>query len=181
MSWDARTLHRNIAYFYLGLIISFSFSGIFLNHRKDWFPKDYVYESKEISVTMPDSIDGITQGFIDGIASSLSIDDQYKGYRVRDNSLRISYDNTTVDLDIVSGKGNMEQFFQVPLLAQMTDLHITTNKWWIYYSDLFGIGMLVIAITGMFIQKGSLGFKQSGWKLSAIGIIFPLIFLFLLS
>ena len=44
-----RSLHRDIAYFYVGLIIAFSFSGIILNHRQDWYPMDYTYEATSIA------------------------------------------------------------------------------------------------------------------------------------
>jgi hypothetical protein len=63
----------------------------------------------------------------------------------------------------------------------MTILHVDTSKSWIYYSDVFGVAMLTIAITGMFIVKGEHSFMRRGWKLALAGIIFPLIFLFLLS
>jgi uncharacterized protein len=33
----------------------------------------------------------------------------------------------------------------------------------------------------MFIEKGKFSFRQRGWKLALLGMIFPLIFLFLLS
>jgi uncharacterized protein len=33
----------------------------------------------------------------------------------------------------------------------------------------------------MFIQKGETSFSARGWKLALVGMIFPLIFLFLLS
>ncbi len=48
-----RSLHRDLAYFYVGLIISFSLSGIILNHRKDWYPMNYTYESKEVTLELP--------------------------------------------------------------------------------------------------------------------------------
>ena len=47
--------------------------------------------------------------------------------------------------------------------------------------SIFGLGMLTIAITGMFIAKGSESFRKRGWKLALVGIVFPLIFLFLLA
>jgi hypothetical protein len=51
-----RGLHRDIAYFYVGLLIAFSFSGIILNHRKDWYPKEYVIDSKEVNLTLPEDL-----------------------------------------------------------------------------------------------------------------------------
>jgi uncharacterized protein len=99
MKLTARNTRRDIAYFFVGLIISFALSGIFLNHRQSWHPRRYIYESKEISIAL-----------------------------VQKDS--------------------------IPVLGQMTKLHQDTSQWWIYYSDIFGIAMIVIGTTGMFIQNG---------------------------
>ncbi|WP_258012176.1 hypothetical protein [Flavobacterium psychrophilum] len=36
----ARNLHRDLGYFYIGLIISFAFSGVLMNHREHWHPEN---------------------------------------------------------------------------------------------------------------------------------------------
>lgn len=53
MNIDPRAIHRNFAYFYVGLIIAFAFSGILLNHRQDWNPAEYTFETKKIQVRLP--------------------------------------------------------------------------------------------------------------------------------
>jgi hypothetical protein len=61
-------------------------------------------------------------------------------------------------------------------------LHKNTSEWWIYYSDIFGISLIVIAVTGaLMIPYGKFTFKKRGWKLAIAGLVFPLLFLFLLS
>ncbi|MDH3492991.1 MAG: PepSY-associated TM helix domain-containing protein [Acidobacteriota bacterium] len=80
-----------------------------------------------------------------------------------------------------TGQGERESYIRTQVLAQFRQLHIDTNYAWIWYSDIFGLAMLTIAFTGMFVRKGDKGFRQRGWKLCAVGIIFPLIFLFLLA
>lgn len=180
MKLTARNTHRDIAYFYLGLILAFSFSGIFLNHRQDWHPKRYKADIREISIA-PVSKDSITDAFVSSFTAQQSIEDNLRRFTVNENSLRISYVNHDVDVDLTSGQGTVVHYKITPLLGQMTILHVDTSKWWIYYSDVFGVAMLVIAITGMFIAKGEHSFKRRGWKLALVGLIFPLIFLFLLS
>jgi hypothetical protein len=44
----ARNLHRDLGYFYIGLIISFAFSVILMNHRDSWHPEKYTVETKAI-------------------------------------------------------------------------------------------------------------------------------------
>ncbi len=180
MKLTARNTHRDIAYFYIGLIIAFSFSGIFLNHRRVWHPSRVKYSSQEISMT-PVSAEAISDDFIKSFTESQSIEDQLRRYSVDGNTLRISYNNQDVTMDVTTGKGLLEKNMTTPLLGQMTKLHVDTSNFWIYYSDIFGIAMLTIAITGMFISKGDKSFRKRGWKLAAIGLVFPLIFLFLLG
>ena len=50
----ARNLHRDLGYFYIGLIISFAFSGLLMNHRDIWHPEKYTTETKAITVKLPE-------------------------------------------------------------------------------------------------------------------------------
>jgi hypothetical protein len=127
------------------------------------------------------SKDSINENFINAFTAENKIEDNVRRFNVDGNNLRISYVSHDVQVDLTTGKGKLETYKTTPILGQMTQLHVDTSKWWIYYSDIFGAAMLVIAFTGMFIQKGENSFWQRGWKLALIGIIFPLIFLFLLS
>ena len=181
MQLTARNIHRDFAYFYVGLIISFSLSGIFLNHRRAWHPMRYQYASKEITLSRPVAAEQVDDAYLKDFTEEFGINDQIRRYAVDENALRVTYADHEAEVDLISGKGKVGEYRQTPLLGQMTELHVTTSNWWIYYSDIFGLAMLTIAITGMFIAKGSMSFKQRGWKLALAGIIFPLVFLLLLS
>jgi hypothetical protein len=181
MKLTARNIHRDLAYLYIGLIIAFSISGIFLNHRRTWHPETYVFSEKEISTQTMISKESINDDFIAQFSKEQQIVDKVRRFRVDGNNLKISYVNNDVTLDLLTGKGKLETYKTTPILGQMTILHTDTSNWWIYYSDIFGIAMLTIAVTGMFIQKGEFSFKSRGWKLALLGMIFPLIFLFLLA
>lgn len=182
MQLTARNTHRDIAYFFLGLIIAFSISGIFLNHRQSWHPRRYSYATKEITIPTPVLKEQVTDTFIASFTSSQQIEDNLRRYSVDDkNILRVSYTNNDVQVDLATGRGKIETYRVTPLLGQMTQLHQDTSKWWIYYSDLFGVAMFTMAMTGMFIEKGKNSFRSRGWWLALLGMIFPLIFLVLLS
>ena len=59
-------------------------------------------------------------------------------------------------------------------------LHKSTNSFWIWYSDIFGAAMLLIAITGILIPAGKNGFSKRGWKLSSSrNVISAILFLVL--
>lgn len=173
-----RSLHRDFAYFYVGLIIAFSFSGIILNHRNDWYPMNYTYESKEVALTLPEDSKQISKELLIDLTKDMDV--EYDGHRVRDGKLRVYFKgNAILDADAKTGVGNLEFKRKVPFIGQTMYLHKTTNNFWIWYSDIFGAAMLLIAITGILIPAGKNGFSKRGWKLALLGLIFPLLFLIL--
>lgn len=173
-----RSLHRDFAYFYVGLIIAFSFSGIILNHRQDWYPMDYTYDAKEVILQLPSEEKEITKDFL--ISATKNLNEKYDGHRIRDGKLRIYFKgNTILDTDLKTGIGTLEYKRKVPFIGQTMYLHKSTNNFWIWYSDIFGVAMMLIAITGILIPAGKNGFKQRGWKLALLGMLFPLLFLIL--
>lgn len=175
-----RSLHRDFAYFYVGLIIAFSFSGIILNHRQDWYPMDYTYETKEVSLDLPTDQKEITKDFL--VTATKDFDAVYESHRIRNGELRVYFkDNGILDMKLTDNKGELEFKRKVPIIGHFMYLHKTTNKFWIWYSDIFGAAMLLIAITGILIPAGKNGFKKRGWKLAVLGMLFPLIFLFLFA
>ena len=80
MKLTARNTHRDIAYFYLGLIIAFSFSGIFLNHRQAWHPRRYTYNAQEIQLKQTVVKDSVNDKFIAAFTQEYKIDDQGAGF-----------------------------------------------------------------------------------------------------
>ena len=137
MKLTARNTHRDIAYFYVGLIISFALSGIFLNHRQSWHPRRYSYDKKEIHIPVPAGKEAITDEFIAYFSRDQNIDDNLRRFGVEGTNLRISYVSHDVQIDMTTGDGKIESYRTTPLLGQMTILHQDTSKWWIYYSDIF--------------------------------------------
>ena len=175
--WNS-LLHRYLAYFFLGLIVAFSASGIILNHRVDIDPQEYIVETEAIKFDLPEDKLLITDDFFKTALINKKITEDYNSFRIRDNEIRLYLKDAFVNIDANTGNGEIDYVRTIPVLGQMTILHKSTNKWWVWFSDIFGIAMLIIAITGMFISKGKFSFKKRGWILTLLGLIFPFIFLF---
>lgn len=178
MKFTNRAIHRDLAYFYVGLLIAFSFSGIILNHRQSWYPMEYTYESQNISFTLTGS--EVTKEML--VPQIDALGKEYQSHNVRGTTLRVDLaDGGIAQVSTEDGKGTLEYRRKVPLLGHTMYLHKTTNKFWIWYSDIFGAAMIVIAVTGMLIPLGKTGFGKRGWKLMIAGLVFPLIFLIFFS
>ena len=72
-----RNLHRDLGYFYIGLIISFAASGLMMNHRDSWHPEKYTTETKMIQVQLPEE-NQINEKFAEALGVKLGIDDKLK-------------------------------------------------------------------------------------------------------
>ena len=172
-----RQLHRDVAYFYVGLILAFSFSGIILNHRQSWYPTEYAYESEEVKLNMPEG--DLTEERVRELVAPFEL--EYQSHRVRGNSLRVDFaGNNILEVNTADGIGVLEARRTMPFLGHTIKLHKSTDTAWIWYSDIFRLGMILIAITGMMIPMGKNGFNRRGWKLMLAGLVFPLLFLFVL-
>lgn len=177
-----RNLHRDLGYFYIGLIISFSFSGILMNHREHWHPEKYTTETKAITVKLPAESE-INEKFAEDLGKQLGIDDKFRRHNVKKDIFKISFEKHDVEIDMKTGKGEIVSFVKTPIISQTMKLHKSTSNFWIYYSDIFALSLIAIAITGVIMIKSSskFSFKNRGWKLAVAGVVFPLIFLFLLG
>lgn len=178
---NTRELHRDLGYFYLGLIITFAFSGILMNHRDSFHAEKYTVKTKVVEVKIAQDKE-ISEDQAKVIGEQLGIKDKFRRHRVRKNELSISYEKNDVEIDLKSGKGEVTSFIKTPIISQMMKLHKNTSNWWIYFSDIFGVSLIFIAITGaMMIKHGKHTFMRKGWKLALAGLLFPIIFLIFLS
>jgi hypothetical protein len=172
-----RNLHRDLGYFYIGLIVSFALSGLMMNHRDSWHPEKYTTETKAIEVQLPAESE-INEKFAEDFAKKLGIDDKMRRHMVKKGTFKISFENHDVEIDMKTGKGEIVSFIKTAIISQSMKLHKNDSNFWIYYSDIFALSLITIALTGtIMIKGGKFSFKQRGWKLAVAGVIFPLLFL----
>jgi hypothetical protein len=172
-----RNLHRDLGYFYIGLIVSFALSGLMMNHRDSWHPEKYTTETKAIEVQLPAESE-INEKFAEDLGEKLGIDDKFRRHNVKKDVFKISFENHDVEIDMKTGKGEVVSFIKTPIISQSMKLHKNDSNFWIYYSDIFALSLITIALTGTIMVKGGkFSFKQRGWKLAVVGVIFPLLFL----
>lgn len=81
-----RNLHRDLGYFYIGLIVSFAFSGLLMNHREAWHPDKYTTQTKAIEVKLP-AENEINEQFAEDLGKQLGIQDKMRRHMVKKLSL----------------------------------------------------------------------------------------------
>jgi hypothetical protein len=117
-----RDLHRDLGYFYVGLIISFAFSGILMNHREQWHPEKYTVETKNISVKLPEE-SAITEAYAENLGKQLGIEDKMRRHNVKKGTFKISFEKHDVEIDMKTGKGEIVAFHKTPIISlELVDL-----------------------------------------------------------
>ena len=175
--WWFRVIHRDVGYFLFGMTIIYSVSGIALNHLNDWDPS---YSKTEKKLNMDISDYNLSDK--NDVLKFLEIfgeDGSYKKHRHQSNGITKIY--LKKGKFIVSPNGNIyyEKWKRRPLLHQFNYLHYNPGKWWKWFSDIFAFGLIIIAITGIFLVKGKHGITKMGLVYTLLGIIIPIIFLIL--
>lgn len=171
--WN-RIIHRDFGYFFFGMTIIYSLSGIAINHVNDWNP-NYIIKTKNISVSIPDEIN---KNEILNILKILNEEKNYKKhYFPKEDQLKVFLKNGTLTLNLNSGNGIIEKIKVRPIFKPMNYLHYNPITWWTWFSDIFAGALIIIAISGLFILKGKKGITKRGAWLTILGILIPVIYL----
>lgn len=173
----ATLLHREIGYFFVGMTVVYAISGIALNHRNDWNPS-FIVHRQEIETTFGEDHSKITTAAIKKCLADNKLNDPYRGHDFPSQSkLKIFTKKGSLFVHLDTGKGEYEALKRRAVFYQVNFLHTDSRTAWIVFSDIFCVGLLIIAITGTVMRKGRHGMKGRGGWLVAAGIAAPIIFL----
>lgn len=200
MNWRKlnRILHRDIGYFFFGMSIIYGISGIALNHIDDWDPSYQIRNEEtrvEPSLLQPDQTKqtglmregglttgpGLTREEALGILKAVNVNSRYKNhYFPSGNMLKIFVDGGSVTFNRMTGEGMIEIVSRRPVFYQFNFLHYNNPKFlWIWFADIYGAGLVLMAITGLWMIQGKKGFYGRGKWFVIAGIVIPVLFLLL--
>jgi len=174
--WN-KAIHRDFGYFFLGMTIIYALSGIALNHLKEW-NSNYVIVRKDIKTTPISK--NISREQIQKILDANGEAGNYKNhYFPSDNILKVFIEDGTVLINTTTGEGILEKTKRRPIFREVNYLHYNPIKYWTWYSDIFCGALILLGISGILIPKGSQGITRRGAWLTLLGIIIPIIYLFI--
>ena len=175
-----RAVHRDLGYFFTGMIIIYAMSGIALNHRNDWNP-NYIITTQTLTIEVPASTKSNEDETIKYILQQVDEEDNYrKHYFPSDNEIKIFLNGGgSIVVNLNSGKSFYEKLKKRPLFFEVNFLHYNPGNAWKWFSDIFSVSLILLGISGLFILKGKNGIQRRGAWLTIAGIIVPLILLFM--
>ncbi len=169
------TLHRDIGYFFAGMIVLYAISGIAVNHIDDWNPS-FIIQRKQIDLDLPSDPSAITREHVVKNLRPLGEEGNYKSFDFP-SSLRVKIylEDGSVTGILGTGVGEYETIRRRPIFFEANSLHIHPKGWWLLYSDIFAGALIFITITGVCILPGRNGLAGRGKWLVAAGVVLPLL------
>jgi uncharacterized protein len=160
------------------MTIIYALSGIALNHRHDWNP-NYIITLREFHLNTRLNPEDISRETALTVLNELEINQNYRTHLVAGNNFRIFVEGGSLNINMSDGTGSFENIRKRPVFNQINFLHYNTPKrLWTWFSDLYAAGLIILAITGLFIIRGKNGITGRGAWLTSAGIIIPLVFLY---
>ena len=167
-------LHRDIGYFLSGLIIIYCISGLALNHVNDWNP-DFVIHKSSIQITKAYTKDEITDERISEFTALVGESSPKVHDFPTPDHVKIYYDNATLLVDLPGKAGTYEKVHRRPFIYQTNVLHRNSLKGWKWASDVFGVVLIFLTVSGWFMLKGRHGVIGRGKWFIAAGIVPPIL------
>ncbi len=172
--WN-RVTHRDLGYFFFGMVLVYAISGIAINHLDDWNP-NYIVITKDIKIDPPNH--KLTKDEIIKLLAPFNEDANYKSHYFPDPGyLKVFINGGTVYFNLESGNGLIEKTKRRSLFREVNYLHYNPIKYWTWFSDIFAGSLIIIAITGLFIPRGANGITKRGAWLTILGILIPVTYL----
>ncbi len=171
-----RVFHRDLGYFFTGMVIIYSISGIALNHRRDWNPNYIISQTRTSFEPNPALENNEKSAVLEFLKSRNDVDNYKSHYKPSPNETKIFlHDGGSMVLNFESNELTIEKVKKRPLFNQVNFLHYNPGGWWKWFSDIFCVSLFIIAVTGLFIIKGKNGITRRGAILVSIGIVIPII------
>ena len=176
----SRTIHRDLSYFFAGMVIIYAISGIFMNHRDSINP-NYTVTRQEFRIEEDLSEKSkVNDQLIISILEPLDEADNFtKFYYPAPNQIKVFLKGgSSLVINAVTGVAVYEGVKKRPLVSDFVKLHFNPGKWWTWFADAFAVSLIIITITGVVMVKGPKGLWGRGGIEMILGILVPIIFLF---
>ncbi|MCZ7608369.1 MAG: PepSY-associated TM helix domain-containing protein [Planctomycetota bacterium] len=173
-------VHRDLGYFFTGFIIIFSMSGIALNHIDHWNP-NFVIERQPVALELPAEPQQVTREQVLRVLEPIGAQAAYLSHDFPSrNRVKIYLKDGSVTGLLGTGEGEYETIRRRPFFYESNSLHVSPAGWWRWASDGFALGLITLALTGLFMVRGRAGFAGRGKWLVAAGLVLPFTALLLL-
>ena len=175
----SRTLHRDLSYFFAGMVLIYALSGIAMNHRDTFNPN---YSVSQTRLTLPAPLperEAFSRADAEALLERAGGGEGYvKHYFPDGHTLKIFLEGgSSLVADTRSGEAVVERLTRRPVWSALTKLHYNRGSWWCAFAEFFGGGLFLFSLSGLVFVMGPMGLRGRGGVELAAGILLPLLFL----
>ncbi len=178
----SRPIHRDLSFFFSGVLLIYAVSGFMLNHKRD-FNSDYSIRRQELPLSgaYPRTVQQWDRPAAEALLAEIGEAGNYlKHYSPEAGRVKVFIrGGSSLTADLTSGQVVYESIRKRPVLSAMNRLHYNPSRWWTAFSDIFLVGLVVIVLSGLVMMRGPKGLWGRGGIELIVGIIIPLLFIFL--
>lgn len=174
-----RSIHSHLSFVFVGMILVYALSGITMNHLKDYNPQYMIsVENYTTEGVFPHS-HNFDEAEIRTMLEKVGERDNYtKHFYPNRSTMKVFLKSgSSFTVNTQTGEVNYEGLKKRPVFYQLSFLHYNPGKWWTYFSDIFAVSLILICVTGVFMNKGRRGLTGIGGIEMIIGIVVPILFL----
>ncbi len=181
MNWRRlnHALHRDIGFLCVGLTLLYALSGIAVNHVHDWNP-NYAIERVALQIDpLPPGVIGSAQ--LQQVLRQLGETTVSKKHFQPDpENLWLYADTRVIRIHLPSGRVEAEKPQRRSFWYRLNFLHLNhARQAWTWVADLYALGLLLLALTGLLLLPKRADLKRRALMLSLAGILLPVFFLLL--
>ena len=169
-------IHRDLGYFFAGLTMLYALSGIAVNHIDHWNPsyrKEIVERQVSALPSGPPAEVAAEALRRLGVAETPSAVVPAAG-----ETVQIFFPGRKLVAHPLEGRVVEEVTTPRPVWYQLNFLHLNRGKgWWTWFADLYAVGLVILAVTGVFIVPGKKGLAGRGRWLLGLGLAIPLLYM----
>ena len=112
------------------------------------------------------------------ILKKYDVDGDYrKHYFPSATRMKVFLSGGVAVMDLETGEGYIEMTKKRLIFREANYLHYNPSAYWTWFSDIFSGALILLAISGILIPRGSDGLSARGAWLTILGVLIPLFFI----
>jgi hypothetical protein len=173
-----RGLHRDAGYLAVGLTLIYAVSGLAVNHISDWDPNFRSYRAThQVRLPLPADDESAARAVLEELRVRQPVK---QAYRIAPDRLEIELERGALHVNPQTGRVVEEGARPRLLLRAANWLHLNRGKKaWTVVADVYAVGLLFLAVSGLFMLPGRKGLLGRGGILVLIGAAVPILYVVL--
>ncbi len=174
-----RVIHRDLSFFFAGIILIYAVSGIVMNHKNSINPHYTVTRTEyKIAEDLSDK-SRVNEETVKALLEPLGeVKNFTKYYYPKPDRIKVFLKGgSSLVVDTQSGDAVYESVKRRPLISSMVQIHYNPGRWWTWFADAFAVCLIIITLSGLVMNGGSKGLRGRGGIELIAGILVPILFL----